>query len=785
LKEKWRDRNLRRLLSLILSIVLLSVIFLYPSPAYAVTVTLEGVDPEYTQGDTDTIRVIIEILSTELIPISDITLKIDGPTDVEVSWDAAGSIIKSHPAIPTISPPILPSPSYGYFYAQPIGYFYGYGYGYGGPQFLTYSLTLDTNFLAVGQYTIKAILNATGNLFESTTIIFRVVKVFVPPPPPPPPPPPAEELVERPAEEIATELLEAAPEDAATTLSDLFETDPETAVDALGAMVEEDPEAAGDILATLGLVDPESAADLLGGLAEEDPEAAGSALVNTAEEDPEAAGLMLTEMTIDDPTLAAQTLLEASDVDPLAAGAALANAAEADPLRGADLIEAAVETDVDRAAEALEGAILTEVEPVVDALLNTPLEVRTEVLGEVDPETFNVIPEEDRFDLLENLPGDVVGDVEIPVPENRFVRRERIAEREVSEGPARAGEFTDFFDSPRPLTDLLIKFTRDIDVVTVDAGPLPAKPPELPDVPGGLKTFMFFNITVVGAGPEDIDVGYVSFAVNNSWIEANDINRLSITLWRYNGDLNLWLQLPTRQIDRNATHTIYTSVTSEFSVFAITGSETALPAGFTTANLTISPSRAKPGELVTIQVDYTNVAAEAITIPATLWINDVVEEVLYITLEPNETRTVTFTTVKTAVDLYKVRVDRQIGHFTTSAFPMVSQVPELLTEQGLPLVRAEVDTPFLVRASFTSFELEPKTFLLIVQVLDARGVAIHTALTAGTIDTLESVTLTALVPGLKAGTYTVEVYVWSSLLERIPQADVVRTTVEVGSQTAS
>ncbi len=72
----------------------------------------------------------------------------------------------------------------------------------------------------------------------------------------------------------------------------------------------------------------------------------------------------------------------------------------------------------------------------------------------------------------------------------------------------------------------------------------------------------------------DITIVRFRFAVNKSWVEANNINESTITLWRYE---NGWNRLETTKISGDANEIIYESIFYNFSLYAITGQEKMCP----------------------------------------------------------------------------------------------------------------------------------------------------------------------------------------------------------------
>lgn len=82
------------------------------------------------------------------------------------------------------------------------------------------------------------------------------------------------------------------------------------------------------------------------------------------------------------------------------------------------------------------------------------------------------------------------------------------------------------------------------------------------------------NLWVGSAGiatEQNIFDATVSFRVNRTWIDRNNIDIRTIRLCRYDRASETWTRLPTTMTGKNETYTYFESTTREFSSFAITG----------------------------------------------------------------------------------------------------------------------------------------------------------------------------------------------------------------------
>ena len=166
---------------------------------------------------------------------------------------------------------------------------------------------------------------------------------------------------------------------------------------------------------------------------------------------------------------------------------------------------------------------------------------------------------------------------------------------------------------------------------------LSQKPAESPDFGPGQILNSIFSIDIENAAPQEILAAHVTFFVDKSWLEANNVHKWSIELNRLDQQENIWVPFPSKRVGEDAERILYTAVIPGFSVFAITGSE-ALPLQiFQVTDLTIDPPSARAGDVVTIGAIVTNTSLERAVFPAHLWINDTIEATQTITVEPAET----------------------------------------------------------------------------------------------------------------------------------------------------
>jgi hypothetical protein len=167
----------------------------FPMNASAVKVNITGLNEGYDQGQQIEIIADIFIENGERIPINYTELQIAGPMFVNTTYKANGTPISSPPWITITLLSIQgQDPGYGYgygsyddYYNYDYGYRYGYdyddsaaydfGYGYGYIGRLKYKITIDTNYLTIGNYTAQLHVytgSAIHNKFSSEIRPFAI-----------------------------------------------------------------------------------------------------------------------------------------------------------------------------------------------------------------------------------------------------------------------------------------------------------------------------------------------------------------------------------------------------------------------------------------------------------------------------------------------------------------------------------------------------------------------------------------------------------------------------------
>jgi len=429
------------------------------------------------------------------------------------------------------------------------------------------------------------------------------------------------------------------------TAEEIEEMDPDDAADALEEM---DADDAADIMEE---IDPDNAADIF------EEMDSGNAADIVEEMDPDDAAGIVEEM---------------------------------DPGDAADIFE---EMDIDDAADVMEELTLDTLTDVIGEMTEDAL---TDILPGLSPDTLYSVDPEVLFDSLPNVPTEQLLSEEPPQPP-----AEATAPVVVYTTPSGArylavrtwaGEWVVVMATPMPVDQLMIKTKQALTDVETTVDIFDQRPSEAAvSLPADQVVYTYLSITFDNATPEDIELGHITFQVENEWLEQNSIHKWSVALNRYDPELGQWITLPTKRVREDSSYIYYTSTITHFSTFAISGSQVLPSLNFEVADLTISPVEAETGQAITISADITNISSEAATYVATLWIDNTVEAGQDIYLEAGETEPTSFTVTRDAEGSYDVRIDRLFGSFSVTAEVEVVELPANFVASNLSVTPTEVD----------------------------------------------------------------------------------------------
>jgi PGF-pre-PGF domain-containing protein len=246
------------------------------------------------------------------------------------------------------------------------------------------------------------------------------------------------------------------------------------------------------------------------------------------------------------------------------------------------------------------------------------------------------------------------------------------------------------------ITALEISVLHAVENVRITVQELVDRPGEIAiAAPGAIYRYL----EIIEENTTDNDIGSVTitFKVEKSWIEGENIDENTITLKRYNPENGGWVSLPTAKVSEDATHVYFSATSPGLSYFAVSGTAmTPAPATFTVSALTISPSQVSVGEEVSISVTVTNTGDLAGTYTVTLKINGIVENTENVTLAGGATMVVTFTISEDIEGTYNVEVGVQTGAFTVAKLqPTPMSWPLIVGVVGA--IGISVSTAFYIR----------------------------------------------------------------------------------------
>ena len=250
------------------------------------------------------------------------------------------------------------------------------------------------------------------------------------------------------------------------------------------------------------------------------------------------------------------------------------------------------------------------------------------------------------------------------------------------------GNFVKIVGSPAPLASILAKFTRTLTDVRVAVEDLLAAPPGAPDFGPGEVINSFFSIDI-DAEPEDITVAYVELYVEQSWIETNDIHKWSIAFNRLDEEQNEWVAFPSHQVREDEERIFYTVAVPGFSVIALTGNSGLPPQVVEVSDLEIDPPVPVADAEFTIGAQVTNISSDSFVYPATLWLDDTVEDSLTVSVKPGQIVAFEFTLTKPA-GVYNVRIERLLDELLVG--PAIQPTP---TPTSVAVVVTPTPTPVL------------------------------------------------------------------------------------------
>ena len=244
------------------------------------------------------------------------------------------------------------------------------------------------------------------------------------------------------------------------------------------------------------------------------------------------------------------------------------------------------------------------------------------------------------------------------------------------EGPDRyAHGFWYSMGSGGPIESTLGKFSREIPNARITFGDIPVGTlANLKPLPEGFVVSSFFGLSVDGYLESDFIVGHVTFSLEKSWLQFNNVHQWSAHLIRFDEPANTWRPVQAKRVREDESKVYFTAAVAGFSKWVMGGFAGLPSANFKIDGLTVSPD-AKTNEPMTVQVTVTNVTSEEAEITLPVWINGQLEAVAKELLGPSESRPVTFSLSPSKVGEAQVRVDRLVSTISVAEGPPPTPTP--------------------------------------------------------------------------------------------------------------
>ncbi|MCH8988695.1 MAG: PGF-pre-PGF domain-containing protein [Chloroflexi bacterium] len=476
-------------------------------------------------------------------------------------------------------------------------------------------------------------------------------------------------------------------------------------------------DAAGDLLVELGELDPSAAANDLVEAAAIDTFATSRALVLAANISTEIIGRMIAAAAGNSPGTVATLLVEGARIDAETIGNVLVQAIMTDALATSEAIVRAAKLDTG----------------VIQAALGAGIAGAPGALAALGA----VIP------------------VESFVPENPPLE---------GVDPA-TGQVWESVSTPTAIEQILAKFPRPEADAHVEVTEFPALPEGVAPLPPGDIADAYIGLSGENFNEDDLITTHVSFFVEKSWLQDNDIHPWSVRFNRYDEERGAWVPFVAKRVREDEDRVTYTATPSGFSLWAISGRSDLPPIQYRVDDLRIDPPQIRERQEVTVEAKVINLGATTIIHNLTLWLNGRVQASKSVIIPPKTTLPVSFV-FEPREGAYEVRLDRLVGRLQVGQAPPPPTSSTLLVlgtnstdrtvtvanpaEGALLEYSVTTDQPWLT-ANPSRFSLSPGTFQAVTLSVDRTG------LPAGNYSGQAVIAFTGLISGLSSITVSMEV----------------------------
>ena len=236
--------------------------------------------------------------------------------------------------------------------------------------------------------------------------------------------------------------------------------------------------------------------------------------------------------------------------------------------------------------------------------------------------------------------------------------------------------------SDDPIESILGKFRRPLPNARIVVGEIPLGTlGNLKPVPEGFVVTSFLSLGTDGYLESDFIVGRLTFFVEKSWLQSNNLHEWALHIMRFDEPTNSWNPVQAKRLREDESRVYFSAVVPAFSKWVIGGFPELPDARFRIDNLTVLGD-AKTNQPVTVQVTAANLASEAAELSLPLWVNGQVHSAVAERFGPDETRPIVFTFVPSNVGEAELRVDRLVSTINVTVGPTPTPTP---TPPGPPV----------------------------------------------------------------------------------------------------
>lgn len=193
-------------------------------------------------------------------------------------------------------------------------------------------------------------------------------------------------------------------------------------------------------------------------------------------------------------------------------------------------------------------------------------------------------------------------------------------------------------------------------------------------VPEGFAVASFMTLFPDGYLPSDFVVGHLTFFVEKSWLQSNNIHEWAVYMLRLYQPTQTWNPVQARRVREDESRVYYSVALPAFSSWVIGGFSEMQEPRFRIDDLTVS-AQAKTHQPVTIQVTATNLTSGLADLNLPLWVNGQVHSAALEQFAPDERRPIVFTFEPPTAGRVEIRVDRLVSAVDVAQGPPPTPTP--------------------------------------------------------------------------------------------------------------